>query len=189
MVTRDRSDGDNSHHFDLPTLRALAPVVGFLIGCGLAQSLIAFSQWQASRDWRAIQSPPERPQKLLAVGDGGIYVETASAWTYFCQGGHAAGRPCLQVSGEPIREAPACDFEERRRVPKPPGAVVDSLELRTCNEEATFQEAYVLLADGSIWYWSFEWNGLEQTFFGIFTVVAALAGAVLVPTALRCGFS
>ncbi len=140
-------------------------------------------------DWEALPAVPGGAAALLGAdidlspGSWRVFVESDDGqvyqWPRYCE------ENCWEVSEwpQPLYAEDPCIVPIDFDLPTPPGEIVDRTYAEACHfEGAAYRTEFVVLGDGSLWYWQYAATaGLAVLFGGL---MGGLLGAGL---GLLCG--
>jgi hypothetical protein len=163
----------------------LAPFVSSTLGLLLA--LFVFSSLFAA--WKAIENPPERPSRILAIRGEKIWVEAPGGRIYY----NASSGDCQQDCWEKVDRAsvdiPLDPYISERTTETCgllPLITTGIDQARECqrNKWEAFSSMYSIRPDGSILAWHYTYGG-EYYIWDIFYAVAG-AGALFLIALIYC---
>ena len=104
-----------------------------------------------SEGWTSLGTPPEKAVKLAGADLDTIYAQASNGHLYVCALFSSAGK-CwqktdhIEISPDPY----PCTFSPSD-ILKPPGEVIDRIDVYYCGADTSTETNYALLADGSVW--------------------------------------
>ncbi len=159
-------------------------IIGFILNIGYSIGLSKIPHGQ----WQQLPSPQEEPTRFLGQSGfnffgGIIYVEAESKniYSFSCY----SLNPCEWKKVGNLPSGP-----EKSIQVCPPGSkgsyitplvlskkVIDRFEVNICGADYTIQQEWIILNDGTIWYWERYFSSLEPLFLiAASFVVSLLAG-------------
>lgn len=162
----------------------LLVVIGFILNIGyfIGVSKIPHGQWSQ------LPSPPEKPVRFLGQSGfnffgGIIYVETGTKniYSFSCY----SLNPCDWKKVDNLPSGPEKNIEVC-----PPGSkwsyatplllfkkVIDRFKVNICGADYTIQQDWIIVDDGTIWYWDRYFSAMEPIFFiAASLIISVLAG-------------
>lgn len=143
------------------------------MGCVAGDALYSFSPELPFGATKLSVSPPTKALQLLAYQDPQLFIKAANGLTYSCD---TVKNSCVLGSvPNPLSQRPFWGQ------PNPQtlfllGTVVDSLVTRICEPDGYVEVCFVVLDDGTIWWWS----GVKSAydFFGVLPLLCLAGGLV-----------
>lgn len=161
----------------------VAPIVGAIAGYLLAG---AISNGWFSSEWRMIKRPPGNVQRMVAVSEGSLWVQSDTGTFYYNENPYSCQTECWQEVSEiptlPIIKPYEVSVDNFPCAPPPPLSRVTA-RISECRKEMWVDRNFVfaLRGDGTIYLWQVN-LAKEWTAFVFIMGICTGALALFIPT-------
>jgi hypothetical protein len=104
-----------------------------------------------SEGWTSLGTPPEKAVKLVGADPDTVYAQASNGHIYGCTLFSSAEKCWQETDHMEITPDPyPCTFSPSD-ILKPPGEIIDRIDVYYCGADMSSETNYALLADGSVW--------------------------------------